>query len=681
MAFWDKGNKFPYTNNHDANLDYMMSIFENIKDEWHDLYVDLVSWKGTTTLELNTWKTNALAQIEQYETDFRAEIAVWKANTEQDIGVWEQGVLADLGTWRANFETLFATTFSNLTQIKTDAEAARDAAALSATAAAGSATEAAASATSVSSALTQIQTNTGDISDLKTQLNEYITITHGANYLDVSKSVDGYLNSDGTIHPNAQDTDWKTTDFIEVESGATYNGSSINSVSGNFNTLGSYFWLNYNASKEIVGSQISSNSYPYTIPENVKYIRFCYHENGYVDRMLAKSETRPTYVPYEIIRLLNDSPYITNEDKITYEQIEDCEIVGHGANYFDVSKSVDGYLNSNGTIHDNTSSTDWKTSDFIEVEEGITLYGSGVGATSGTLLDLGCFFWLNFDTDKNIVGSQINTITFPYTIPNGVKYIRFSYHENGYVDRMLAESTTRPTYVPYEVLYTFKHTNFLTTKDGAKKSDVVLNRYKNLRWAVFGDSLTEKNIRATTSYYDYVKDELGCSIVNYGVSGTGYARGNSNFMTRMLNVNPNTFDILTIFGSFNDAGAGLEIGNPTDTTAETLCGCINITIDNFYSVAPYKVIGLVTPCPWATVTPSSTWGNNYADAIIAIAKLRGIPYMDLFRESGIRPWAGEAYLTQYYNENGEQDNGAHPNSLGHKVFLYPHFRQFVKELF
>lgn len=172
MAFWDKGNKFPYTNNHDANLDYMMTIFENIKNEWHDLYVDLVEWKGTTTLELNTWKTNALAQIEQYETDFRAEIAVWKATTEQDIGVWEQSVLADLGTWRANFETLFATTFTNLSQIKTDAEAARDAAALSADAALESAEEAESSAESVSSALTQISTNAEDISDLKTQLNE-----------------------------------------------------------------------------------------------------------------------------------------------------------------------------------------------------------------------------------------------------------------------------------------------------------------------------------------------------------------------------------------------------------------------------------------------------------------------------------------------------------------------------
>ena len=171
MAFWDKGNKFPYTNNHDANLDYMMTIFENIKNEWHNLYVDLVEWKGTTTLELNTWKTNALAQIEQYETDFRAEIAVWKATTEQDIGVWEQSVLADLGTWRANFETLFATTFSNLSQIKTDAEAARDAAALSADAALESAEEAESSAESVSSALTQIATNAADISDLKTQLD------------------------------------------------------------------------------------------------------------------------------------------------------------------------------------------------------------------------------------------------------------------------------------------------------------------------------------------------------------------------------------------------------------------------------------------------------------------------------------------------------------------------------
>ena len=44
----------------------------------------------------------------------------------------------------------------------------------------------------------------------------------------------------------------------------------------------------------------------------------------------------------------------------------------------------------------------------------------------------------------------------------------------------------------------------------------------NITWAVFGDSLTEKNFRAKYHYYDYVANELSLNIINLGVSSTGY---------------------------------------------------------------------------------------------------------------------------------------------------------------
>lgn len=245
---------------------------------------------------------------------------------------------------------------------------------------------------------------------------------------------------------------------------------------------------------------------------------------------------------------------------------------------------------------------------------------------------------------------------------------------------MIEQGIARTGYEAFHNLLGYDNSSYLDSKTGVPRSNLIVNHWQYVKWAVFGDSLTEKTFRAATSYYDYVSQELGCQVVNYGASGTGYARTDSNFMTRILNVDKTAFDVLTIFGSFNDAGAGLDIGSPTDTGTSTLCGCINTTIDNFYSVAPYRVLGLVTPCPWATIPPDNTWGQNYADAIIAIAKRRGIPYMDLFRESGIRPWAGSAYLEMYYKEGNEQDTGVHPNSLGHKVFLYPHFREFLKTL-
>ena len=214
--------------------------------------------------------------------------------------------------------------------------------------------------------------------------------------------------------------------------------------------------------------------------------------------------------------------------------------------------------------------------------------------------------------------------------------------------------------------------------------DFVVNNYAGIKWAVFGDSLTEKNIRAKKSYYDYVGEELGVEIVNYGVSGTGYGKNRESgraFYQRMSNIDPTAFDVMTIFGSGNDKSSGLPIGEITDKGDTTLCGCINATIDNFYSVAPNKPIGIVTPCPWVNTPPmdADNWMEHYANAIVGIARMRGIPCLDLYHCSGMRPW-DEAFRIEFYNEDGVQDDGIHPNSKGHKVFLYSHFREFLKTL-
>lgn len=210
-------------------------------------------------------------------------------------------------------------------------------------------------------------------------------------------------------------------------------------------------------------------------------------------------------------------------------------------------------------------------------------------------------------------------------------------------------------------------------------------KYDGKTWAVLGDSLTHINNRADTKYYDYIAEELGCEIVNYGMSGTGYkAREASGeaFYQRMLNIAPENFDVLTVFGSFNDIGQA-EIGSSADTGTDTLCGCINTTLDNYYSVAPFKPIGIVTPCPWFNSNPknSNSVQSQYVDALIEIARLRGIPCLDLFHSSGLRPWNAE-FVAHFYTENGvtETNNATHPNSEAHRIYLYPQFREFLKKL-
>ena len=208
---------------------------------------------------------------------------------------------------------------------------------------------------------------------------------------------------------------------------------------------------------------------------------------------------------------------------------------------------------------------------------------------------------------------------------------------------------------------------------------------KNITWVVFGDSLTEKNFRAKYHYFDYVAKDLSLNIINLGVSGTGYKEGSSEAFYKRIekNIQDIDFDILTIFGSFNDLGKGYTLGEPTDSDSKTICGCINLTINNFRKVKPLNKIALVTPTIWRD---GVYYGDSdvrrqdlddYVESLLQIAKIKRIPILDLYHNSGLDPNINEV-LDKFYKEDGIQDKGVHPNSLGHK-FMYPMWREFIKQ--
>jgi lysophospholipase L1-like esterase len=181
---------------------------------------------------------------------------------------------------------------------------------------------------------------------------------------------------------------------------------------------------------------------------------------------------------------------------------------------------------------------------------------------------------------------------------------------------------------------------------------------------------------------DYVQEVTGIKTINMGKSGTGYANRHAQeeaFIDRVVNV-PTDADVVTIYGSFNDVFSSnpLPLGEVTDTGTTTLCGFINGTIDALYTHFPDCVLGIITPCPWENSNPANTTSDasKYVDAIIEIAKRRGIPCLDLFHCSGLRPWEASYRQTYYSRDEG---NGVHPNELGHKL-IAPRFEQFIKTL-
>lgn len=204
-------------------------------------------------------------------------------------------------------------------------------------------------------------------------------------------------------------------------------------------------------------------------------------------------------------------------------------------------------------------------------------------------------------------------------------------------------------------------------------------KWQSKKWVCVGDSLTEHNSRATKNYHDYVAEKTGITVVNMGVSGSGYARSsedNKAFYQRISSC-PTDADVVTIFGSFNDLGAGLQIGTVDDTGTTTIAGCINTTIDNLQAIIPLVNLGIVAPTPWVSIQPSTS-GNayNYVETLKTICERRSIPFLDLWRCSNLRPWDADFRELAYSKDEG---NGVHPDENGHKL-IAPRFKGFLETL-
>ena len=199
-------DKFPYTNFHELNLHYFLVHFKEIFAQWAELYDTMLSWKAATTAELAAWREEVESEIADWETNLIAALDEWKGQTEDDISDWETATLEALNAWKDAFETLFDTTFSNLSDIKTDAEAARDAAQL-----AQAAAEAAAASVSASAA--QIATNANDIEDLQDNIITVSKVVDKGTALYCGWEVGG-INL-GTGNPMSLTTRIRTSGYIQ----------------------------------------------------------------------------------------------------------------------------------------------------------------------------------------------------------------------------------------------------------------------------------------------------------------------------------------------------------------------------------------------------------------------------------------------------------------------------------
>lgn len=188
------------------------------------------------------------------------------------------------------------------------------------------------------------------------------------------------------------------------------------------------------------------------------------------------------------------------------------------------------------------------------------------------------------------------------------------------------------------------------------------------KWACVGDSITAVNSMTSIHYHDYIHEETGITVVNMGIAGTGYKRheaSNRAYYQRVLNV-PLDSDVITLFGSVNDVQNYETFGNVTDTTTDTVCGCINVALDNIFSILPAAPVGIIAPVPgWVSDQPTLfDRMEEYVDKMRQICEKRCVPFLDLFHSSNLRPWVAACREATFSKDRG---GGIHPDETGHKL--------------
>ena len=243
---------------------------------------------------------------------------------------------------------------------------------------------------------------------------------------------------------------------------------------------------------------------------------------------------------------------------------------------------------------------------------------------------------------------------------------------------------------------------FLKVNQHKEGPDVVLQKVvewydkspiADKKWIAIGDSWTAVNTlgNGINNYTNYVADRLGVTMVNAGIGGTGYVAQNGQYGDQFYNRQiPADGDAYTILGSFNDVFVdGFKFGDVGDTDKLSLWGGMKATMDHIWSIKDNAAVGIIAPGPWGAFNPQNenNWdklnmkanevGEQYVSTMKKFADYYSLPFLDLYHQSGLRPWDA-SFVAKYYHGTSDTDS-THPNTNGHKI-LAPKITDFVNEL-
>ena len=375
----------------------------------------------------------------------------------------------------------------------------------------------------------------------KNKLN--FAVKCGNNLFDMNDvNREGFINTDGSFV--ASDT-YFDSGFISVEPNTNY----CSNISG--------FHVAYDIDKNFIGL-ITRNNKLFTTPANCYFIKVACPKDGLNGFMINKGDVLLPYAEcvYKDKSLLIELNDVKGIDGIQLTE-NNCTFLTKkvGTNLFDKSKVISNkyYDATNGTLN---TYDGYNASDFIEVEEGVKYSWNSPGHFC---------YWNGNKQYVNGFNGNVTSKTIPTDM--GIKYITFSIATDALDRTMFVKGDLPPTYIPYEGYYQLND-NIVIQNTGHKLS--------GLKWNVLGDSITSTDY-ANKRYWEYISDEIGIEVINYGISGSRIAVSQGHDQPMCIRYsNMNDADIITVFGGTNDFSSNVTLGDITSTDTQTFYGALNV---------------------------------------------------------------------------------------------------------
>ncbi len=231
----------------------------------------------------------------------------------------------------------------------------------------------------------------------------------------------------------------------------------------------------------------------------------------------------------------------------------------------------------------------------------------------------------------------------------------------------------------------------IQTGMAAGAADATLERFAGKKLIVTGDSITEKNTRATANWHDYLRDWLSFgTVVNDGKSGTGLTRaygGIGGIYSRMDSWSDEA-DYILVMASLNDGGgnnAALPLGTIADNGPGTsyFADC-KAVVQKLLAKYPTVPIGFITAPPRGGIHDRGPaygvdgWYHLWCEALKTVCAHYSLPCLDIYHNSGLRPWLAANNAQYFACTASPQGDGTHPNAAGQEI-LARRVCEFVKE--